>query len=121
MTMELRHNSSKTEWYAFMLQNNLGTRGLPSGTVSNVLGGYGNVTQFEYYAANSEFVSLRLFLENTAMADWVNCPYMTYDYNDHYGEIGVPILAIELDSSPTLREPSVSSVEPRILTSQGLC
>jgi hypothetical protein len=28
-----------------------------------------------------------------AMVDWVNCPYLTYDWNDHYKEINVPVIA----------------------------
>jgi pimeloyl-ACP methyl ester carboxylesterase len=85
-----------TEYYTWLAQNNFGI--LPpafSGAFSNIYGGYGNVTQVEYCLANQEFLPDRLVLENLAMADWVNCPYMTYDYNDHYSEIGVPILAIE--------------------------
>ena len=34
-------------------------------------------------------------IENAAMADWVNCPNLTYDFNDHYNEIGVPVLAFQ--------------------------
>jgi hypothetical protein len=29
------------------------------------------------------------------MTGWVNCPDLTYDYNDHYNEIGVPLIAFE--------------------------
>ena len=84
-----------TEWYSWLVYNNFGAAGTPPGMWSNLVGGYGNVSQFEFSLANTEFVPLRLYLENMAMADWVNCPALTYDYNDHYSEINVPILAFE--------------------------
>ncbi len=39
------------------------------------------------------WIPARLDIESKAMIDWVNCPYLTYDYDDHYSEIGVPLLA----------------------------
>jgi hypothetical protein len=84
-----------TEWYISAVQNNFGQTGLPSGFYANLAAGYGNITQFEYCIANTEIIPQRLVLENIAMADWVNCTYLSYDYNDHYSEINVPILAFE--------------------------
>jgi alpha-beta hydrolase superfamily lysophospholipase len=83
-----------TEFFAFSVTYNFGAL-LPQGMYSNVLGGYGNVTQDEYCFLNSEYIPLRLYYEAAAMANWVNCPYMTYDYNDHYKEINVPVIAFE--------------------------
>ena len=79
-----------TEYYTYIIQ--YATPAYP-GMFANLMGGYGNVSQYAYCAANTEFLPLRLSLENTAMANWVNCPYLTYDFNDHYKEINVPVLA----------------------------
>jgi hypothetical protein len=84
-----------TEWYSSAVQNNFGQTGLPPGFYANIAAGYGNTSQFEYCIANTEIIPERLILENIAMADWVNCTYLSYDYNDHYSEIAVPILAFE--------------------------
>ena len=82
-----------TEWFTYIIQNCIGTTlaAFP-GAYSNLAGGYGNITQFEYSIANSELIPSRLSLENAAMSDWINCPYLAYDYNDHYKEINVPVL-----------------------------
>jgi pimeloyl-ACP methyl ester carboxylesterase len=85
-----------TEWFGVMTYLNFAigvTPTSPAGMLSNIMGGYGNVSQVEYNFANSESVPTRLFIETAAMIDWVNCPYLTYDFNDHYNEIGVPVLA----------------------------
>jgi pimeloyl-ACP methyl ester carboxylesterase len=85
-----------TEWFSVVIYNNFGagaTNMLPLGAYSNTLGGYGNVTMDIYSIANSEPLPMRLFLENMAMADWINCPYVPFDYNDHYKDINVPIVA----------------------------
>ena len=63
------------------------------GAYANLTGGVGNVTQVEYCLANSEFIPARLAAESMAIADWANCPYVTFDFNDHYKEINVPVLA----------------------------
>jgi pimeloyl-ACP methyl ester carboxylesterase len=84
-----------TEWYTWFVQNDFGATTLPPGLYANLAAGYGNVTQFAYCIANTEIIPQRLILENMAMADWVNCTYLSYDYNDHYSEINVPILAFE--------------------------
>jgi hypothetical protein len=62
-------------------------------TVYNVREGYGNITNIIYQFANFEGGPNRLVLEDQAMIDWTNCPYMTRDFDDHYSEIGVPLLA----------------------------
>ena len=36
---------------------------------------------------------VRLSLESSAILDWNNCPYVTYDFDDHYDEVDVPLLA----------------------------
>jgi alpha-beta hydrolase superfamily lysophospholipase len=76
-------------------------------TALGVLGTTGNITQVLYCFANSEFLPTRVRLEAQAMTGWVNCPDLTYDYNDHYNEIGVPLIAFEsglfANSSGTLR------------------
>lgn len=82
-----------TEWFSFLIYYNFNSSALPLGMYSNTLGGYGNTTMDAYTFANSEPLPMRLFLENQAMADWVNCPYLPYDYNDHYKDIKVPIVA----------------------------
>jgi pimeloyl-ACP methyl ester carboxylesterase len=62
--------------------------------LTNTLGGYGNITQIEYtFSVMDRWIPARLDIESKAMIDWVNCPYVTYDYDDHYAEIGVPVLA----------------------------
>ena len=74
-----------TEWWSFIIQT--------SG-VSNLNGGYGNVTTIlNAFARNDRFYPARLKLESAAMADWVNCPYLTNDYDDNYSKINVPMLA----------------------------
>ena len=62
---------------------------------TNIMGNSGNVSQVEYAMANGEFLPTRILIETAAMINWVNCPDLTYDYNDHYNEIGVPVLAFE--------------------------
>jgi pimeloyl-ACP methyl ester carboxylesterase len=82
-----------TEWFASRVQNSFGSTTIPPGSFSNLDEGYGDISQVEYCFANNQFLPSRLTIETTAMADWANCPYLKYDYNDHYSEIGVPVLA----------------------------
>lgn len=84
-----------TEWFTVGIQLNFGgvTPTAPAGMYSNIIGGYGNLTQDEYNFVNTEFLPNRFIAESVAMVDWANCPYLAYDYNDHYSEIGVPVLA----------------------------
>jgi alpha-beta hydrolase superfamily lysophospholipase len=64
-------------------------------TAGGLMGTSGNISQVEYCMANAEFLPNRIVLESNAMTGWVNCPALTYDYNDHYNEIGVPLLAFD--------------------------
>ncbi len=86
-----------SEWFSVSMQNNFGnvTAATPSGMYSNLMGGYNSLSQVEYIIANTEFLPYRIQLEANAMVNWANCPYLTYDYNDHYSEIGVPVIAFE--------------------------
>jgi len=84
-----------TQYITYLIQNNFGSTSYPPGYYSNLNAGYGDISQVEYCFANQEPLPGRLIMENLAMADWTNCPYMSYDYNDHYSQIGVPILAFE--------------------------
>jgi hypothetical protein len=59
------------------------------------MGSSGNVSQIEYALPNTEFLPWRFAFDAIAMTNWVNCPDLSYDYNDHYNEIGVPVLAFE--------------------------
>jgi pimeloyl-ACP methyl ester carboxylesterase len=80
-----------TEWASFAIYNAQGP-----GATSNIYGGYGNVTIIEQqWSVGTRYVPSRIYAESAAMVDWVNCPYLTYDYDDHYKEIGVPLLAFE--------------------------
>ena len=61
---------------------------------ANIYGGYADpVTTLQYYGSEELYPSpWRWRVERQAMIDWVNCPYLTYDYDDHWNEIGVPML-----------------------------
>ncbi len=72
-----------TEWATYVMTN------------GRLIGSSGNVSQVEYTLPNTEFLPWRFAYEAMAMTNWVNCPYLTYDYNDHYNEIGVPLLAFD--------------------------
>jgi pimeloyl-ACP methyl ester carboxylesterase len=65
------------------------------GALSNVYGGYGNaaadirlISQMDRYG-----LPARLKLESQAMADWVNCPYVTHDFDDNWNKINVPLIS----------------------------
>jgi hypothetical protein len=45
-----------------------------------------------YFASNDRYWPARLGLERNAWWGWANCPYVAYDYDDHYAEINVPLL-----------------------------
>jgi len=72
-----------TEWATYVMLN------------GRLIGSSGNVSQVEYTLPNTEFLPWRFAYEAMAMTNWVNCPSLTYDYNDHYNEIGVPLLAFD--------------------------
>jgi hypothetical protein len=62
--------------------------------IANFYGGIANITVTMHNFANHlRYAPNRLTLESQAMKDWVNCPYLTYDFDDHWSEIGVPTLA----------------------------
>ncbi len=82
-----------TEFLTYVYHNSAGFGG--PGGLSNLLGGVGNLTELLYNFANATvYLPTRLDLESTAMADWVNCPYVTYDFDDHYKEINIPTITI---------------------------
>jgi pimeloyl-ACP methyl ester carboxylesterase len=63
--------------------------------IANFYGGIANITVTVHNFANHlRYAPNRLTLESQAMKDWVNCPYLTYDFDDHWNEIGVPTFAL---------------------------
>ncbi len=76
-----------TEYYGYQFD----------GKAMNYSGGMGNLTllayHYSYRPVGERWVPQRFYLEDDAMMDWVNCPYLSYDFDDHYKEINVPILA----------------------------
>jgi len=77
------------EWAAFSIYMAWGP-----GVVSNIYEGYGDPSVMIHIDATFDrYWPIRLSLESAAIADWDNCPYVTYDFDDHYCEIDVPLLA----------------------------
>ncbi|MFX1497074.1 MAG: serine aminopeptidase domain-containing protein [Promethearchaeota archaeon] len=77
------------EWAAFMIYMAWGP-----GVVSNIYGGYGDpAVMIHIDATFDRYWPSRLSLESAAISDWDNCPYVSFDFDDHYSEIDVPILA----------------------------
>ncbi len=77
------------EWAAFMIYMAWGP-----GVVSNIYGGYGDPSVMIHIDATFDrYWPMRLRFESEAISDWDNCPYVTYDFDDHYHEIDVPLLA----------------------------
>ena len=73
-----------TEWAAFMLDY---------AGVTNIYEGYGKPSVMIYIMSTFDrYWPTRLSLESAAIADWDNCPHVVYDFDDHYREIGVPLL-----------------------------
>jgi pimeloyl-ACP methyl ester carboxylesterase len=65
-----------------------------AGAYANNFGGYSNTTLVAQKMSSSDrFWPTRLLIEGYAFRDWINCPYVTYDFDDHYKEINVPLLA----------------------------
>jgi len=63
------------------------------GAMANIFGGYSDATTIIQYQANMErYFPRRRQIDHQAMFNWVNCPYIAYDYDDHWSEIGVPML-----------------------------
>lgn len=64
------------------------------GGVSNLYGGYGD--PFVMIHQNAQFDNWwpsRLGLESAAISDWDDCPYIPYDFDDHYSEVDIPLIA----------------------------
>ena len=81
-----------TEYIKYSLFN-IGLYG--PGGLGNTYGGYGNITlMIQYQSKTDRLYPSRYNLESNAWIDWVNCPYLKYDFDDHYSEINVPVLAI---------------------------
>ncbi|MFX0034805.1 MAG: hypothetical protein ACFE9I_04085 [Candidatus Hermodarchaeota archaeon] len=77
------------EWAAFMIYMAWGP-----GVVTNIYGGYGDAAVMIHIDATFDrYWPTRLNLESAAIRDWDNCPYVAFDFDDHYSEIDVPILA----------------------------
>ena len=65
-----------------------------NGPSSNITGGYTNVTVLsQAYADMDRYWPDRLNLEYNAINDWTNCPYVTFDFNEYYSAINLPIIS----------------------------
>jgi pimeloyl-ACP methyl ester carboxylesterase len=87
--------SNISEWIAYQQY---------STNFSNIYNGYGNLTVImQRLAAGDRYWPVRLGIETNAFHDWNNCPYIPYDFDDHYKEINVPVLTFrtELYGIPT--------------------
>ena len=61
---------------------------------SNIYNGYGNITvMIQRLAEGDRYWPVRLGIEANAFHDWNNCPYTTFDFDDHYQEVNVSVLA----------------------------
>jgi pimeloyl-ACP methyl ester carboxylesterase len=77
------------EWAAYMLYIAWGL-----GAVTNIYGGYGDPSVMIHIDATFDrYWPARLGLESAAISDWDNCPYVSFDFDDHYHEVDVPLLA----------------------------
>ena len=80
--------ANATEYYRYVYQT--------AGWV-NSNGGYGDVSlllqHFAYRPIGERWIPARFRLEDNAMMDWINCPYLPYDFDDYYKEIDVPLIA----------------------------
>ncbi len=60
---------------------------------TNFTGGYGDYrVMMQFFATSDRYWPARLTLERNAWWNWTNCPYVAYDYDDHYSGINVPLL-----------------------------
>jgi pimeloyl-ACP methyl ester carboxylesterase len=81
-----------TEWVAYYNYYAYGP--LTPGFETNIFGGYGDLAAITIANARHDRIyPARLSLETSAMADWMNCPYLTNDFDDNYSKVDVPILA----------------------------
>jgi pimeloyl-ACP methyl ester carboxylesterase len=73
-----------TEYSAYMM----------NGPSANISGGFTNVTVLsQAYADMDRYWPDRLNLEANAINDWTNCPDVTYDFNEYYSSIDLPIIS----------------------------
>ena len=80
-----------TEWNAYKIYTVFKGQ---AGAFANNFGGYSNTTLVAQKLASADrFWPTRMIVEGYAFRDWINCPYVTYDFDDHYKEINVPLLA----------------------------
>jgi len=80
-----------SEWCAFAIYMAWGPGG-----VSNIYGGYGKASVMIHTCATFDrYWPTRLSLETMAYNDWENCPYLPYDFDEHYSEIDVPLIAFQ--------------------------
>jgi len=78
-----------TEYCAYSLYMSWGPGG-----VTNIYEGYGKPSvMIQIMSTFDRYWPTRLTLESTAISDHINCPYVTYDFDDHYIEIDNPLLA----------------------------
>ncbi len=65
---------------------------------TNVYAGYGNIAAIvQFWAGCDRYWPTRLVAEQLAMRDWNNCPFLPYDFDDHYQEINVPTLTLRTE------------------------
>src|SRR5665647_2510320 len=73
------------------------------GALSNIYYGYGNATvDIRFLSQTDNCCPARLNLESLAMADWVNCPYVTHDFDDNYNKIDVPLISFNSQLSSNM-------------------
>jgi pimeloyl-ACP methyl ester carboxylesterase len=76
------------EWAAYMMYMSWGP-----GVVTNIYGGYGDPRVMVHVDATFDrYWPTRLSLESNAISNWDKCPYVSFDFDDHYQEIDVPLL-----------------------------
>ena len=63
---------------------------LYSTNYTNFYAGYGNSTVIiQRLAAGDRYYPLRTGVEGNAIHDWINCPFLKYDFDHHYKEINI--------------------------------
>jgi pimeloyl-ACP methyl ester carboxylesterase len=72
-----------TQWAGFVL----------NGASTNIAGGFGNSSIDTLVTGRMDrYWPLRLNIESAAINDWTNNTAVTYDFDDNYGKINVPLL-----------------------------
>ena len=72
-----------TQWCGFVL----------NGVSTNIAGGFGNSSIDTLVMARMDrYWPLRLNLESSAINDWTNNSAVTFDFDDNFGKINVPLL-----------------------------